>query len=284
MFGRRYQGIEAYTGPPGSGKTYELVRWGLDRLTEGRPVVCSAGLDLRQEHGVVAGSVVEGDVVLSDTHRLVVVEVEDRAGATEAGEPLVALHGVLEQWHDNAHMVGGGWWEEVGFHTELLPPGTELQISRRRPGVTIFRSVDEFIDIDRGSAVLVDEAPIWFDARAWASMDPGVLVRLTQIRHYGIELRFTAIHPSMVELRLAQITFRWYRFKALTGTVNVYREMASPERAPQLRDRDGAVQFRRMRPEVQAAYDTTADADVSEWVPRKGSTSASTSASRSGTK
>lgn len=133
------------------------------------------------------------------------------------------------------------------------------------PGSIPFRSIEEFVSIPNGSAVCVDEAPIWFDARAWASMDPVVLVRLTQVRHYDIQLRYTAIHPSMVELRLRQITFTFWEHRALVGPWNLRRRSKSPEGAPKLRTEDGGWRLRRMRSEVASAYDTTADADVTEW-------------------
>lgn len=179
---RRYRGIECFCGVPGSGKTYELARWGLEQQRKGREVWCSYGFSL--------------------------------------------------------------------------------------PGCKTFRSVEEFVNIPRHSAVCVDEAPIWFDARAWSRMDPMVLVRLTQIRHYDIHLRYTAIDPSMVELRLRQITFEFIQHRPLVGPFNLQRRLKSPEGAPKLRKEDGPIRIRRMRPDVCMAYDTEADADVSEWVQK----------------
>lgn len=176
---RRYRGIECFFGVPGSGKTYELARWGLEQRALGRTVFCSYGFNL--------------------------------------------------------------------------------------PGAMTFRSIDEFVAIPRGSAICVDEAPIWFDARAWKNMDPTVLVRLTQIRHYDIHLRYTAIDPSMVELRLRQITFECIEHRPLVGPFNLRRKVKSPEGCPQLRSEDAPYRVRRMRPDVCMAYDTTADADTSAW-------------------
>ena len=179
---RRYQGIKCWHGTPGSGKTYELARWGLQQQAEGRELWCSYGFEL--------------------------------------------------------------------------------------PGCKTFRSVDEFVNIPKHSAVCVDEAPIWFDARAWSAMDRSVLLRVTQIRHSDIHLRYTAIHPSMVELRLRQITFEFWRCSNLAsrGPWNVLVRSKSPDGAPQLHERPGWPTIRLMRPEVCAAYDTTADADTTDWV------------------
>lgn len=77
------------------------------------------------------------------------------------------------------------------------------------PGSKVFHSVDDFLAVPSGAAVCVDEAPIWFDSRAWAGLPPEVTYRFTQVRHAGIELRYTAIDPSMVEKRLRAITFDW---------------------------------------------------------------------------
>lgn len=179
---RRYRGIACWSGLPGSGKTYELARWGLEQGAAGRQVWCSFGFNL--------------------------------------------------------------------------------------PGCRIFRSVEEFVAIPNGSAICVDEAPIWFDARAWGSMDPTVLVRLTQIRKYDIVMRYTAIDPTMVELRLRQITFDWLGCKAIgrRGPFNSIRKLASPDGAPKLRDEDGAIRIRKMQPAVCMAYDTSATADTTTWL------------------
>lgn len=180
---RRYRGIECFFGVPGSGKTYELARWGLAQQRAGREVWCSYGFTL--------------------------------------------------------------------------------------PGCRTFRSVDEFVAIPRHAAICVDEAPIWFDSRAWSKMDPTVLVRLTQIRHYDIHLRYTAIEPSMVELRLRQITFKCIQHRPLLGPFNLRRRVKSPEGCPKLHAEDGPLSIRRMRPDVCMAYDTEADADATDWLTER---------------
>lgn len=43
---RRYQGVTAFIGLPGSGKTYALAEIGLDAMRRGREVWCNAGFDL----------------------------------------------------------------------------------------------------------------------------------------------------------------------------------------------------------------------------------------------
>jgi len=43
---RRYQGVTAYVGMPGSGKTYSLASVGLAAMARGERVVCNAGFDL----------------------------------------------------------------------------------------------------------------------------------------------------------------------------------------------------------------------------------------------
>lgn len=42
----RYQGVTAFVGMPGSGKTYALAQVGLKALARGERVVCNAGFDL----------------------------------------------------------------------------------------------------------------------------------------------------------------------------------------------------------------------------------------------
>jgi hypothetical protein len=177
---RRYKGIQCWCGVPGSGKTYELARWGLEQLAAGRQVYCSYGFDL--------------------------------------------------------------------------------------PGAHTFHDIDEFVSIPDGAAICVDEAPIWFDARAWAHMDRRVLVRLTQIRKFGIDLRYTAIEPTMVELRLRQITFSFVRCKGIYGPFHTRTKQASPDGAPQLRDRDGFPALSMLRVPVCRAYDTKSTADVDRWL------------------
>lgn len=180
---QREEGAACWFGLPGSGKSYELVRWLLREQEAGRQIWTTAGLEL------------EG-------------------------------------------------------------------------GRTI-RTVEDFANIPDGSSVGIDEAPLWLDARAWQRMDSELLVRLTQVRKYGIRLRYTAIHPSMVEVTLRRITFRWIECRALFGPFNRYRAARSPEGSPKLRDSDGSWQFRRMSPDVCAAYNTLAKADVSEWASRR---------------
>jgi len=92
------------------------------------------------------------------------------------------------------------------------------------------------------------------------------LVRLTQIRHYDIHLRYTAIHPSMVELRLRQITFDFMECRGLFGPFNTLTKSPSPEGAPQLRTNRSFPRLRLMRPDICNAYDTKADADDSHWL------------------
>lgn len=133
------------------------------------------------------------------------------------------------------------------------------------PGSRVFSSIDDFIGMPNGSAVCIDEAPLWFDARAWQSLDPSVTYRLTQVRHSGIDLRYTCISPSMVEVRLRQITFDWWEYRASVGPFNKVRAMKSPDGAPKLRAEHSRWKYVLMRPSVCDAYSTHSDADVSEW-------------------
>jgi hypothetical protein len=43
----RYNGVTAFVGMPGSGKTYSLAQIGLKAMSQGKRVVCNAGFDLR---------------------------------------------------------------------------------------------------------------------------------------------------------------------------------------------------------------------------------------------
>lgn len=43
---RRYQGVTAYVGMPGSGKTYALAEIAARKLRQGRSVFCNAGFDV----------------------------------------------------------------------------------------------------------------------------------------------------------------------------------------------------------------------------------------------
>jgi len=46
MVGRKYQGVTAYVGMPGSGKSYSLVRVAKRAIERGQRVVCNAGFDV----------------------------------------------------------------------------------------------------------------------------------------------------------------------------------------------------------------------------------------------
>lgn len=175
---RRYRGIQAFTGLPGSGKTYELTAWLLRQIAAGRPTYTSAGYDI--------------------------------------------------------------------------------------PGARQFHDLHEFVRIPDGAAIGIDEAPVWLDARMWQSLPPWFTYRITQTRHHGIDIRYTAIDPSMVEKRLRSITFEFWEFRALAGPFNLYRYMKSPEGAPKLRKDDGRWHVRRMRQETADSYDSHANADVSK--------------------
>lgn len=134
-------------------------------------------------------------------------------------------------------------------------------------GAERFSTVDEFVRIPDGAAICWDEAPVWLDARRWSRMDPTVLYRLTQVRKYGCELRYSAIHPSMVEVTLRRVTFDWIEVRGVIGPVNRYRAAKSPEGSPKIRLEHGPWHYRKMRPEVWAGFDTTATADVGSWAP-----------------
>lgn len=47
MSRRKYQGVKAYIGMPGSGKTYALAQEGQQALARGEKVYCNAGFDLQ---------------------------------------------------------------------------------------------------------------------------------------------------------------------------------------------------------------------------------------------
>lgn len=47
---RRYEGVTAYVGMPGSGKTYALAEIAQREMKRGKPVWCNAGFDVRGAH------------------------------------------------------------------------------------------------------------------------------------------------------------------------------------------------------------------------------------------
>lgn len=132
-----------------------------------------------------------------------------------------------------------------------------------------FSSVEELLGIPDGSSIAIDEGQTWLDARAWQTMDPALLARLTETRKHDIQLRYTAMVPEMVETTLRRVTSEWWEVRPLAGLLNLKRPAKSPQGAAPIRDRNGRWRVVRMSPKVWDSFDTLATSDTSRWSQKR---------------
>jgi hypothetical protein len=178
MFGgRRYQGVTAFVGMPGSGKTYGLVRVAKRAMEQGRAVYTNQGFDVK--------------------------------------------------------------------------------------GARTYRSFEEMLLIPPGSVILLDEAPVYFNARRWQEFPDGLLYRLTQIRKDGLEFYYSAIHEEMVDATLRRLTFWFWHCRAISGRL-LYWTLWSPELFRRSKERPRKRELIRVNAKVAALYDTNGKVAISE--------------------
>ncbi len=180
---RKYQGVTAYVGMPGSGKSYGLAEEGKRALDRGRPVFSNAGFDF---------------------------------GATATG------------WRDGCFQFG---------------------------------SFEELVHVPQGATILIDEAPLYFNARKWQDFPDGFMYRLTQVRKDGLEVYYSTIDWRMVDVQLRRMTFWVWECKALTGRL-LHRRMFPPEERRKKDERARRSEFVRVKPSVSELYDTLGKVSV----------------------
>ncbi len=168
---RRYQGVTAYTGMMGGGKTYALAEYGDLMMRRGRGVACNAGFDLK--------------------------------------------------------------------------------------GAEVYRSFEEMCEaIAMGFVVLLDEAPLYFNARRWAEFPDSVWYGLTQARHDGAEFHYSTLHEDFVDKVLRNLTFNWWDCRALSGRW-LWRRRYPPQEFRRQGARPLERRLVRVRSRIAGLYDTT---------------------------
>jgi hypothetical protein len=122
-------------------------------------------------------------------------------------------------------------------------------------GCEVYSSMQELIDLEGPAVILIDEAPLYFNARKWQEFPDGFLYRLTQIRKDGFQLYYTSISWEMVDVNLRRMTFWVWECESLTS--KRFRRHRFPAQERRQKDERPRERHRvRINPAVCAAYDT----------------------------
>jgi len=69
--------------------------------------------------------------------------------------------------------------------------------------------------VKSGRLFVIDEAHVYFDARAWAEIGPRMSVYLTQHRHLNDEVLFITQHPEMIDKRIRLLVAQTVSYRNL---------------------------------------------------------------------
>jgi len=78
-----------------------------------------------------------------------------------------------------------------------------------------FWSYAEEQGVRSGRLFIIDEAHVYFDARAWAEIGPRMSVYLTQHRHLNDEVLFITQHPEMIDKRIRLLVAQTVAYRNL---------------------------------------------------------------------
>jgi len=71
------------------------------------------------------------------------------------------------------------------------------------------------VGVRSGRLFVIDEAHVYFDARAWAEIGPRMSVYLTQHRHLNDEVLFITQHPEMIDKRIRLLVAQTIAYRNL---------------------------------------------------------------------
>lgn len=147
-------------------------------------------------------------------------------------------------------------------------------------GSIVYSSFEELMDVPDGSVILLDEAPLYFNAQKWKDFPDGMLYRFSQVRKDGLEFYYSTIDELMVDINLRRITFWTYHCKgSLFSKKRFKRWRTAPiHRLDKSKQKPGMKQTVTLDPKVCEAYDTLAkvavrrsalvrtESDAEQWV------------------
>lgn len=131
----------------------------------------------------------------------------------------------------------------------------------RLRGARQLESLEQVLELPQPAGILIDEAPLYFNARRWAEFPDGLFYALSQGRKDGLRLAYSAIHENMIDVQLRRMTaWVWHCRYVAMGWFVRHRFPPVDYRQAREKPRDG-VWFRLKR-EVAEAYDTRAKVAV----------------------
>lgn len=181
-------GVVGFVGLPGTGKTLELVKRGLQARKEGRDVYANFLLGHREWGALVAG---------------------------EDGRPIFAPRPALRDAKLRRELVKQGVRVGRGFipdpEARVLRSWDELIDLRvmRDPLGAAHRDGCDVLTCNgcsRGITVLIDELNLWAPSRLWQEIGLGVLNRWAYVRKDSLDIIWTAQHEARIDKVAREVT------------------------------------------------------------------------------
>lgn len=136
-------------------------------------------------------------------------------------------------------------------------------------GAMTYASFEELANVPPGCVILLDEAPLYFNARKWQEFPDGLLYKFTQVRKFGWQFYFSTIDWRMVEVNLRRLTFWVWECDHVLGPWHS-RKRFPPEERRHKDERPRERHLYRLNEAVAKSYDTLGTVAVAESVTALG--------------
>jgi hypothetical protein len=201
--------VIGFVGLPGSGKTLELVKRGLEARKAGRDVYANFRLGSRMD-GYLVPTCAWGD------HRGIY-----HAGHEATGYRFAARTAILD-------LAAKLWGWRSG---RAFVPDAGAQVLREWDDLINLRVYRDDFDVphregcavvscngcSRGITVLLDELNLWAPSRLWQELGIGVLNRWAYVRKDGLEIIWTAQHEARIDKVAREVTDFIWNCRSLGG-------------------------------------------------------------------
>jgi len=119
-----------------------------------------------------------------------------------------------------------------------------------------------FENISPGSAVYIDEAHLYFNARDWSQCDRQLLNFLSQARHVGVDVTFVTQHESNIDKQFLRLAAEIWRFRDMRNFKPFGMKLPLPMFTASQYDFDGKTllnfYYRRIDKDIFKCYDSFA--------------------------